>query len=265
MRRLVATLALVALASPALAISPYQPIKLDAAKPVTPPAELISDATALLENIKKGDGDAIAKGFAPKVMAIDGALDLTFPRRKTVFGPYKTIEEMLVKLAGYIGGDLPIAADGSTANNDAVAIRAEREFIVAALTDGQPWGTDPMVKGGICSYGYRGFDAKALKALGKKIGVEGSSFVYVAQPYKVKKAADDKAEGVATLQPDLLYALDYDTDAPIGWQAVYLPDGTSAFAKTDAAKFDKPYVSGICFGKAKDGHWVVVAQSDTSL
>ncbi len=241
----------------------YAPIKLEAAKTIEPPADLIADATAFLANVQKGDGDAIGLGLASKVTTIDGSIEMAIPRHKEVVGPYKTTEDMLAALSGTIGGDVPVLADGS--DDPRLHIGAEREFIVQSLTDKQPWGADPMVKGAICTYAYRSFDAKALKKLADQLGIQSSGFVFVTEPYELKKTPADNAPAAGTLTPDLLYALDYKTDAPRNWIAVHLPEGGSAFARMSVARFDKPYASGLCFNKNKAGKWVVVAQVDTSL
>lgn len=263
MRHLFCLLLALTAASPALAGSPYTPLKLAPGKTVTPPPELVRDATAFLEALKSGDGDAIAAGMAPKVTTLNGAIELAIPRHKEVVGPFDTIEDMLVRLSGNIGGILPSDANGVVSPK--VAIDGERDYIVQALTDGRPWGTDPMVKGAICTYAYRSYDIEGLKALAARIDTESSSFVFVDKPYELRASPDKSADVVATMQPDLLYGLDYDTDAPIGWIAVHLPEGGSAFANHDEAQFDKPYAAGVCFDQNKDGRWVMVAQSDTSL
>lgn len=260
-------LAFIALgAAPALAIEPFTPVAVKPANVVTPDAGLITDARAFLEALKSGNGDQIDAAIADKVTILDGGLDLTYPRNRGVVGPKPTIEELLAELGQNTGGDLPVTLEPSSAAADQkIEINAARQYIIDALTDGKSWGTDPGLKGLTCSYAYRSFDARALKALVKKTGVAGSSWSYVDAPYTLKKAPDAKAETVGTLEPNLLYPFDYDTDAPIGWQAVYLPDGSSGFAKFDDAKFQKPYASGVCFQKGKDGHWQMVAQVSTSL
>ena len=268
MRSALISLALVGLsvtgfAGFAMAGEAYAPIKLEAAKTIEPPPELIADASAFLANVKKGDGDAIGLGLASKVTTIDGSIEMAFPRNKRVEGPFKTTEEMLAALAGTNGGIVPVLPDGG--DDTGLRIGAEREFIVQSLTDGQPWGADPMVKGAICTYAYRSFDAKALKKLADQLGIQSSGFVYVTAPYELKVAPADNAAVAGTLAPDLLYALDYKTDAPRNWIAVHLPEGGSGFARMSVAKFDKPYASGLCFNKNKAGKWVVVAQVATSL
>lgn len=261
MRSAVSVLALAALCLPALAGEPYTPVKLKPAEVVTPPAELVTMATQFLEAVRQGNGDAIGAAIADEVTAVDGALDLHVKRRKEVLGPFKTTEEKLVALASYIGGDYerPEGVDSTP-----FAIKAEREYIVEALTDGRPWGTDPMFKGSVCSYAYRSFDQAATKKLADKQGTQSSSLFYVDAATPVLAAADPKAVVAATLEPDLLYVLDYDTDAPKRWMAVHLPDGGTAFVSFDKVDLQKPYASGICFAKTKAG-WQMVGQASTSL
>jgi len=261
LRLAVSLAALAVLSLPAIAGEPYQPIKLKPAEAVTPPAELVTMATQFLEAVKQGNGDAIGAAIADKVTAVDGALDLHIKRRKEVLGPFKTTEDKLVQLASYIGGiyEQPEGVDPTP-----FAIKAEREYIVGSLTDGQAWGTDPMFKGAICSYGYRSFDQAAVKKLADKLGVQSSGLFYVNAATPVLKAADAKAEVAATLEPDLLYVLDYDTDAPGHWIAVHLPEGGSAFVNFDQVALEKPYASGVCFAKTKSG-WQMVGQASTSL
>jgi hypothetical protein len=255
-------LAALLFATPALAGQPYTPLKVADGKTVTPPAELIADAKALYANLTSGNGDGIAEGFADKVTTLDGSIELEIPRNTDVVGPFKTIEEMLEALGYSTGGILPGQEDGTIVAK--TAINAERQYVVDALTDGV-WGSDPLVKGGICTYAYRSYDTKALKRLAAKMDVQSSSFFFVDAPLELRAAPDAGAAVVATLQPGLLYALDYDTDAPGRWLAVHLPEGGVAFANTDTAVFDKPYVAGVCFGERKDGKWVIIAQASTSL
>jgi len=261
--RLVVAAAFVALALPAFAGEPYTPLPLKPAEIVAPSEALIASARTFLAAIQSGDGDAIKAGMASKVTGIDGALELSVKRRSEVFGPYDTVEQMLVPLASYIGGTYEIPSDGSDLTP--YAIKAEREYIRNALTDPGQWGTDPMVKGGVCTYAYRSFDAKAVAALGKKLDVATSSFIYVDKPTPLYSTADKRAGVVLELQPDLLYPLDYDTDAPRFWIAVHLPEGGSGFLSFEDTELSKPYAAGICFTEAKDGKWVMSAQVSTSL
>lgn len=251
------------LATPALAGPTYKPIPLKPAEVLTPPADMVTEVGAFLAAVRNGDGDGIALGMAPRIMTVDGALELHLPRRKEPVGPFGTIEDLLATLAYSTGGDLPEPANGGDMTK--VRIDAEREFIVESLSDDNPWGTDPMVKGATCTYAYRSFDIRAVTALSEKLGVASSSLVFVHAPYALRKAPDGGAETVGTLEPDRLYALDYDTDAPGSWIAVHMPDGGTGFANYDEVTLDKPYASGICFARNKDGRWVMVAQTTTSL
>lgn len=263
LRPLALSLFALVLAAPALAGTPYTPLPLQKPDLVTPPPELIADATAFLKALQSGDGDAIAKGIAPKVLAVDGALELAIPRRGETVGPHAAIEDMLSELANYIGGDVEEPAPGGDPRRN--RIKAEREYIVQALTDGRPWGTDPRMKGAICTYAYRSFDVAAVKKLSDKLKVQSSSFFYVDAPYELHQAPDAKSPRAGRLETDRLYALDYKTDAPGRWIAVYRPDGSSGFVSFDEVELQKPYAAGVCFTKAKDGHWVMSGQASTSL
>ena len=258
-----AALAVAAPAQTGLAGEPYTPAKLKPAETISPPAELLDMARRFLEAVQQGDGDLIDAAIAEKVTAIDGALELTVKRRKEVLGPYDRIEGMLVALANYIGGIYEQPADGGDATP--FAIKAEREYIVASLTDGQSWGTDPMLKGAICTYAYRSFDAAAVGSLSEKLKTASSSFFYVDAPAAVLAEPKAGAATVATLGTDRLYGLDYETDAPGRWIAVHLPEGGSGFINFDEVETQKPYAAGICFSKGKDGKWVMSAQVSTSL
>jgi len=263
MRLVLVCLAAMALVSPVLAGPVYTPVKLAPAAAVTPPAELVAAATAFLAAVRKGDGDAIGAGIADRLTTVDGALELALPRRKQVFGPFSTTEEKLVALSNYIGGDVEPAPDGSPSQHN--QIEAARQYIVEALTDGQPWGTDPMLKGAICSYAYRSYDLKAVRKLADKLDEQSSALFYVDTPTEVLSAADPKAGVAATLAPDQLYAIDYKTDAPIYWHAIHLPDGSTGFVAHKAIEMQKPYAAGICFAKNKSGVWQMAAQASTSL
>jgi hypothetical protein len=261
--RLVLSLVLAALALPVHAGEPYTPVPLRPAEVVTPPAELIEAATRLLAAVESGDGAAIAAGIAPTVTAVDGALELTIPRRREIIGPTDTIESLLVELARYIGGDYERPANG--VGPEPYAVRAERQYIVAALTDGRPWGTDPMLEGAICTYGYRSFDPAAVQALAEKLGVSGSSFTYVEAVHPLLAEPDAGAATIGMLQPDRLYALDYDTRAPGRWMAIHMPEGGSGFVNFDEVNLEKPYAAGICFSQDEAGKWVMSGQVATSL
>lgn len=263
MRLVLICLASVALVSAVQAGPAYTPVKLAPAGVVTPPAELIATATAFLDAVRKGDGDAIGAVIADRLTTVTGALELALPRRKQTIGPFSTTEDKLVALSDYIGGDVEPAPDGSPSQSN--QIKAARQNIVEALTDRQPWGTDPMLKGAICSYSYRSYDLKAVKKLADKMDEQSSALFYVDAPTAVLKAADPKAEVAETLVPDLLYIIDYKTDAPIYWHAIHLPGGSTGFVAHKAIEMQRPFGGGICFGKDKAGSWKMIAQVSTSL
>lgn len=263
MRLLALSFAVAALCLPAFAGEPYKPVKLKPAELVTPSEDLITAARALLAAVEKGDGDAIDAAIAPKVTAIDGALNLDVKRHVEIIEPTKSIESMLVQLASFIGGIYERPADGSDATP--YAIEAERRYIVSSLTDEGQWGTDPQLKGAVCTYAYRSFDRGDVKSLADKLKIQTSSLFYVNGPTEVLAAPDAKAAVVATLEPDLLYGQDYDTEAPGRWMAVHLPEGGSGFINFDKVEMEKPYAAGICFTKGKDGAWQMSAQVSTSL
>jgi hypothetical protein len=260
---LIALAALLALAHPASAGQPYTPVPLKPAQTVTPPAELLTAARSFLDAVSRGDGDAIFAGLAPKISSVDGALELGIPRRKETIGPFKTVEAALSELANNIGGTYEMPAGG--VDFTPFATKAEREFIVQSLTDGQPWGLDPLLKGATCTYAYRSFDTKAVTALGKKLDTQTSSFFYLDAKTDVLASPAAGAPVAATLEPDRLYGLDYDTDAPRSWMAVHLPAGGSGFVNFQEVELNKPYATGICFSKAADGRWLMSAQAATNL
>ena len=261
--RVALSVILAALAVPALAGEPYSPIPLQPAETVTPPAELIEAATRLLAAANAGDIEAVGTGIAPTVTAVDGALELDIRRHREVIGPAGSTVELLVELARYIGGDYERPADGGDATP--FAIEAELRYIAAALTDGRPWGTDPMLEGAICSYGYRSFDQQAVRSLASELDVMGSGFVYVDAPHPLRAEPDAGSTTVGTLQPDLLYALDYRTRAPGRWMAIHLPEGGSGFVNFDDVNLEKPYAAGICFSQDGAGNWLMSGQVSTSL
>lgn len=259
---LVASLVIVA-SGPAIAIEPYTPLPLKPAELVTPPDDFIADVGAFLAAIRSGDGDAIKAGMGAKVSAVDGALELKVRRTRHVVGPHEAVEDMLSELGNWIGGDVQEAAEG--VDPRLPRIEAERQYIVAALSDDQQWGRDPMMGDAICSYAYRAYDRAGITALSEATGVSSSSFVYVDAPVELMAKPEKGSGVVGTLQTDLLYALDYDSPAPGRWIGVYLPDGSSGFVNFDEVELNKPYAAGICFEKNEAGRWVMVGQASTSL
>lgn len=263
MRHLLAAVAALTLVTPALAGAPYALPELAAPERVEPSAEMLADVAAFVAALKSGDGAGIARGIAPEVTVVDGALELAIPRRKEVVGPHDSIEQMLEELAYNTGGDLPLSED--KAESSRIAIDAERQYILDFVDDAPEWGRDPMFKDAICTYAYRSYDQKGLQTLADALGVQSSGFFYVDAPSDLHAATDATSPVVATLAPDRLYALDYDTDAPGRWIAVHLPEGGSAFVNFETVSLEKPWAAGVCFSQAEDGHWQMSGQASTSL
>ena len=241
---------------------PYAPQPLAPAESVVAPADLIEAASALLVASRNDDRAAIAARLAPRLTLIDGALELGLPRRTEMIGPFETGDLALVALADNIGGQYEQPVDGSEVTPYAVA--AELDFIISAITDGQAWGRDPLLEGAICTYAYRAFDQRAIATLGERLKVQTSSFFFVEAPTAVLVQPDTRTVAAATLKPDLLYALDYDTDAPGGWIAVHLPEGGAGFLNFETAVMSKPYASGICFTRDPSASWRMSAQTATN-
>lgn len=250
-------------AVPAASGEPYSPLPLAPADAVTPPPALVRAASSFLQAVQLGDVDAIAAGLARRLTLVDGALELGLPRRVEHIGPFDTLDEALTALANNIGGTYEQPFDGSDITP--YATKAEREFIVGALTDGQPWGRDPLLNDAICTYAYRTFDTGAVTALGERLETQTSSFFFVEQPTAVLVRPETNAPIAAMLEPDVLYGLDYDTDALGRWIAIHLPEGGSGFLNFEKTEFSKPYASGICFSPEADGRWVMSAQTATNL
>jgi hypothetical protein len=257
-----ATLAmLVGSVAPAFAGAAYEAPKLTAGKVVEAPAELIETAKALLEAARGGDTEKMAPFFAPSVTVISAGLDLDRPRAKDKVTGKPGTDAIISALGQHTGGDWDVPKD---ADIGLFLAKMERDFIVNALTDGNPWGSDPLVKGAICTYPTPSYAAKAVKAAAKALSVETSSFFFVNKDVPTYAAADAKGAATATLSPGLLHAMDYDTQSPKGWLTVHLPAGGTGFVVTKGLDSDKPYMQGLCFGKTKTG-WQVVAQTSTGV
>jgi len=241
---------------------PYAPPRLAPAEAVLPPAELIEAATALLVASRKDDRAAIATQLAPQLTLIDGALELGLPRRTETIGPFMRIDEALVALADNIGGTYEQPFDGSDVTPFAVA--AELDFIMTAIIDGQAWGRDPLLEGAICTYAYRVFDQRAVAALGERLDIQTSSFFFVEAPTAVLSKPSSDTAVAATLEPDLLYALDYDVDAPGSWIPVHLPEGGTGFLDFETIVISKPHASGICFTRDASASWKMSGQTATN-
>ena len=246
----------------AVAGEPYEPIALLPADSVTVPPDLARAADELLDAVQTGDIEAAGALIADTVTWVDGALEMGLPRYVETVSDFASAEGKLMELASYTGGDVQMASGPD--DKTPYAINAERDFIKYSLMDAPVWGTDPMVPGAICTYGYRSYDVAALAALADRMGIFSSSFFYVDVPSPLQAAPQPDAETTYTLAPDRLYALDYKTDAPGHWIAVHLPEGGEAFLNFDAVEMQKPYAVGICFAETDKG-WQMVAQVSTSL
>ncbi|MBU1305280.1 MAG: hypothetical protein KKF33_07145 [Alphaproteobacteria bacterium] len=249
-------------ALPATSGEPYEPVPLASANLIIPPPDLVQAASALLDAVQRGDQEAIAAGLAPRLTLIDGALELGLLRRTEQIGPFDTVGLALAALADNIGGIYEQPFDGRDVTP--YAAKAERDFIIRALTDGQRWGRDPMLEDAICTYGYRSFDRSAVTALGERLDTQTSSFFFVESPIAVLTLPGQGASVAATLEPNLLYGLDYDTEAPGRWIAIHLPEGGSGYLNFEMTEFSKPYASGICFSKDANGRWRMSAQTATN-
>lgn len=246
---------------PALAGAAYEAPKLTAGKVVEAPAELIDTAKALLEAARGGDTEKMAPFFANAVTVISAGLDLDRPRARDKVTGKPGTDAIISALGQHTGGDWDVPPN---ADIGLFLAKMERDFIVSALTDGRPWGSDPLVKGAICTYPTPSYAVKAVKAAAKALGVETSSFFFVNKDVPTYAAADAKGAATGTLTPGLLYAMDYDTQSPKGWLTVHLPAGGTGFVTTKGLDSDKPYMQGLCFAKTKAG-WQVVAQTSTGV
>lgn len=244
----------------ALAGPAYTPPKVSVAKTLEAPEDLRAAATELLQAVGAKDIDGVGRRLAPKLTLVTGAIDLASPRVKSQEGPWKDVAAQVVGLGSRTGGDgdVPQGADLGK-----FLTGLELAFIAQSLTDGQPWGIDPMVKGATCTYGVGSYDPAAVGRTAKKLGIEASSFAAVRQEIEVADAVDGKPVG--RLVPGLLYGFDYAVDLPIGWSAVHLPGGGTGFIAAAGDDLDRPYASGLCFAKQKSGEWLVVAQTSTGL
>jgi hypothetical protein len=229
---------------------------------VTAPDDLREDATALLTAVREKDVDGLAKWFAPNVLTISAGLELARPRSKDTIGPFKTAASLVAQLAQNTGGDWDVPPDVDVV---AFLTRMELDFIEQSLTDGRPWGRDPMVKGAICTYAFETYDQKAVGRAATALGIESSGFRSVLKEQVLRDAPTTSAKALATFTPGQLYALDYQTDTPRDWLAFHLPEGGVGFAKVGGDDLGVPYVSGLCFKQNKAGDWVVVAQAATGL
>lgn len=240
----------------------YTPPRVGAARIVEAPADLRVAATELLKAATARDIDGVGRWLALRLTIVGGAIDLAYPRTVEREGPWENAAAQVAFLGSRTGGDGDIPQD---ADIGAFLTGLELSFISQSLTDGQPWGTDAMVKGAICTYAVGSYDAVAVKRTAKKLGIEGSSFAAVRREIPLLDTAAEGGKPVGALAPGLLYGMDYDSDTPTGWTAFHLPMGGIGFAKADGEDFDRPYASGLCFRKQESGQWAVVAQAATGL
>ena len=250
---------LAVLAGPALAGQAYVAPKLTPAETLAPPADLRADAIALLKAVQAGDLDAVGGFIAPKVTVVSGWLDLGLPRKAEVLDSAPGGRSVVAGLGNHTGGDwdIPLGADIGKFLAD-----MELDFIEGSLTDGQPWGTDPLLPGTVCTYGVEQFDHAAVKQVAEKLGIDGASFVMVADGTPVLDKPKGKPMGA--LAGNALYAMDYDSDTDGAWVALHLPQGGIGFVAVGEEGLQKPYADGLCFKKSA-GKWKVVGQSSTGL
>jgi hypothetical protein len=251
--------ALAALVSPALAGAPYAPPNLKLAKPLEPPADLRADATALLKAVQAEDFEAVGRWIAPKVTVVSGALEMGLPRTVETIGGWKDGRSALAELGYHTGGDWDAPPDVDLAS---FVASFELDFIEGSLTDGRPWGTDPLIEGAICTYGFNDYSSAEVQKVADQLNIASSSFVMVTEG----AAAFDKPGGkkVSTLSADRLYAMDYDTPSPQDWMAIHLPQGGVGFTAVPEQGLEKPYGTGLCFKKTAKG-WQMMAQVSTGL
>lgn len=259
MRSAIVLALLAALVGPALAGGAYTPPKVRPAETLEPPADLRADAIALLQAVRKGDVDAVGGFIAGKVTVVSGAIDMSYPRNVKVIDSGPGGRSAVAGLGQHTGGDWDIPPD---ADVTAFLTDMELDYIEGALTDGQPWGTDPKLPGTVCTYGYHDFSPAEVKAVAATLGVDGSSFVMVDEETPVL----DKPKGkpIGTLSANALYGLDYDSDAPTDWMALHLPEGGIGYVAVGEDGFEKPYAAGLCFKKS-GGKWKIVGQASTGL
>jgi hypothetical protein len=162
-------------------------------------------------------------------------------------------------LGNHTGGDWDLPPD---VDIGAFLADMELDFIEGALTDGQPWGTDPPLPGTICTYGFHNFDPAEVQRAATGLGIDAGSFVMVEEGAALRDAPDGRVLG--TLSATRLYGMDYDADAPPGWMAIHRPEGGIGFIAVGEDGLQKPYASGICF-KQDGGRWQVVGQASTGL
>ena len=250
---------LAAFVGPALAGQPYVAPQLRPAQTGEPPADLRADAIALLRAVQAGDLDAVGSFIAPEVTVVSGALDMALPRHVERVDMRPGGRSAVAALGNHTGGDWDLPPDVDIGS---FLADMELDFIEGALTDGQPWGSDPLLPGTICTYGFHDFDPAEVQRVAAGLGVDGASFVLVDEG--TPALAEPGGRTVGTLSADRLYAMDYDTDAPTVWMALHLPQGGVGFIAVNEVGLQKPYADGLCFKKS-GGRWKVVGQASTGV
>ena len=248
-------------ALPATAGEPYTPPALQPPQLVEPPARLIEDATALLRAAEARDPGAAAPFIGANVSVLSGALDMHIPRSVEALGPWIDANAALSELGQHTGGNWYVPEGASLED---VLIDMSLEFWEWSLTDGRPWGRDPLAGEAICTYAMDVFDPAEVARVSEALDINSSAFILVDEATPLLDVAETGTQ-IATAVPGKLYALDYDTDAPRMWMAVHLPEGGVGFIRFGDEGMGKPYASGICFAEDADGRWQVVAQANTSL
>jgi len=262
MRRAVVTiLASIAFCGTALAGPAYVPPRLAAARTMEAPDDLRAAATELLAAVSAEDVDGIGKWLAPKISIVSGTLDLSIARGVKLEGPWESARSQVAALGNNTGGDwdLPPKVDIG-----AFLTRMELDFISQSLTDGQSWGTDPAVKGAICTYALGSVDPAEVKRAARALDTSGDNFVGVKREVELFDAMEN-GKPVGKVVPGLLYATDYDAETAVDWTAFHLPTGGVGFGKVGGDDFDRPYASGLCFRQQPSGQWAVIAQASTGL
>lgn len=259
MRIVLLAVALAAFVTPALAGEPYVAPKLQTAETLEPPADLRNDAIALLKAVQAGNLDMVASFIAPKVTVVSGWLDLGMARHFEVVDSGTNAHGAVAGLGNHTGGDWDIPPNADVGK---FLADMELDFIEGSLTDGQPWGTDPLMPGTVCTYGVEQFDPAAVKKVAAKLGIDGAEFVMVVDGTPVL----DKPKGkqLGALAGDALYAMDSDADTDGDWVALHLPQGGVGFVAVGEDGLQKPYADGLCFKKT-GGTWKIVGQSSTGL
>jgi hypothetical protein len=262
MRRAVVTIVTsTLLCGAALAGPAYTPPKVSTAKTVEAPADLRAAATELLKAVAAKDVDGIGKWLAPKLTIVTGTLDLSIPRGSKLEGPWESAKSQVADLGNSTGGDWDLPPN---VDIGAFLTKMELDFIGQSLTDGQPWGTDPLVKGAICTYGLGTLDPKTVKRAAKALDTSGDNFVGTKREIELFDAMEG-GKPVGKVVPGLLYATDYDAETSTEWTAFHLPEGGIGFGRTSGDDFVRPYASGLCFKQQASGEWAVVAQASTGL